>query len=193
MLKSLSNYFFNKNRWRINPNVPDEALNRCVMIAAPHTSGWDFFYTMATFDQLGVPMRFAAKKELKRPLLGPMMERMGVVWIDRSKAAGEREGKSYVELMAEVFDQHEKMVMLIAAEGSRSKRTKWKSGFYHVAQIAGVPITLGYLDYEKKEAGVGPAIYPSDDQAADMKKIMDFYRPIKGRRPELFALDERYS
>ncbi|MEM9984787.1 MAG: 1-acyl-sn-glycerol-3-phosphate acyltransferase [Bacteroidota bacterium] len=193
MLKSLSHYFFNRNRWRINPNVPDEALNRSVMIAAPHTSGWDFFYTMATFDQLGVPMRFAAKNELNRPILGPMLEKMGVVWIDRSKTSGEREGKSYVDLMAEVFDHHEKMVMLIAAEGSRSRRTKWKSGFYHIAKKAGVPITLGYLDYEKKEAGIGPAIYPSEDQAADMRKIMEFYRPIQGRHPKLFALDERYS
>jgi 1-acyl-sn-glycerol-3-phosphate acyltransferase len=192
MLKTLANHFFRTNGWTLHPEVPAEAYQRCVMIAAPHTSQWDFFYTMAAFDQMKIPLRFAIKQEFRLPLIGGMMDQLGALWIDRSGDAKQGQRPSYIELMAEVFAQHEQMVMLIAAEGSRSLRPQWRSGFYHVARQAGVPIALGYLDYSKKEAGVGPAIYPTDDQAADMKRIMAFYRNIKGRHPEQFSLDQRY-
>ena len=82
---------------------------------------------------------------------------------------------------------------MITPEGTRARRTQWKTGFYYAALKAGVPICLGYLDYAKKEAGVGPALYPTGNLEADMRKIMDFYRNIKGKYPELFSLDERFG
>ncbi len=193
MLSRLSRFFFQRNGWTVNPDIPEEIYQKCVMIGAPHTSGWDFFYSIGTFDQINVPLRFAAKIELKKPILGPMMERLGVIWIDRSKGASERDGISYVDQMAQLFEKYDQLTLAIAAEGTRSLTTRWKSGFYHVATIARVPIVLGYLDYVKKEAGFGKVIYPSGDMSADMKQIMDFYRDIPGKYPELFALDERFA
>jgi hypothetical protein len=81
---------------------------------------------------------------------------------------------------------------MVTAEGSRSLCRQWKTGFYYVALTASVPIVLAYLDYEKKEAGIGKVIYPSGDIAADMKDIMLFYKDIKAKFPEKFSLDERY-
>ena len=83
--------------------------------------------------------------------------------------------------------------MLVTPEGTRKKVTKWKTGFYYVAHGAKVPIALGYMDFEKKEAGIGKVIYPSGDIHKDMREIMDFYRNIKGRHPERFSLDLDYD
>jgi 1-acyl-sn-glycerol-3-phosphate acyltransferase len=193
MLTALSRRVFRLAGWKMDPNVPPEAYDRSVMIAAPHTSQWDFFYTLAAFDLMDIPMRFAIKQEFNLPLLGSSLQQAGALWIDRSGSAQEKQRISYVDMMAGLFAEHDKLVMLIAAEGSRSLRANWRLGFYHVAKQAGVPITLGYLDYAKRIAGVGPAIYPSDDMDADLRAIMDFYRPITGKHPEKFQLDERWE
>jgi 1-acyl-sn-glycerol-3-phosphate acyltransferase len=97
-----------------------------------------------------------------------------------------------VQAMADLFKTHPRLVMLVTPEGTRSLQTEWKSGFYHVAVTAGVPIALAYLDYTKKEAGVGKIVYPSGDIAKDMKEIMDFYQNIQGKHPENFSVDQRY-
>ncbi len=193
MLLALSRRLFRIAGWQLDKQVPPEAYQRCVMIAAPHTSQWDFFYTLAAFDLMGIPVRFAIKQEFRLLLLGPIMEQAGAMWIDRRGDAKQRQAMSYVDRMASLFDEQEQLVMLIAAEGSRSLRPQWRTGFYHVAQKAGVPITLGYLDYAKRLAGVGPAVYPSDDMEADMRRIMNFYLPITGKHPEKFQTDERWN
>jgi 1-acyl-sn-glycerol-3-phosphate acyltransferase len=95
--------------------------------------------------------------------------------------------------MAELFEQHQRIAVMVTPEGTRSLRKQWKTGFYYAALKADVPICLGYLDYANKIAGVGPVIYPSGNLETDMRQIMDFYRPIQGKHPELFSLDERYA
>jgi hypothetical protein len=95
--------------------------------------------------------------------------------------------------MANLFREHEKLAVLVTPEGSRSLRTEWKTGFYHVARLASVPMVLGYLDYQKKEAGIGKIIYPGEDMEKDMKEIMEFYKGINARFPEKFSTDLRYS
>ena len=82
---------------------------------------------------------------------------------------------------------------MVTPEGTRSLRTKWKTGFYHTAAGAGVPIALGYLDYKNKEAGVGKIIYPSGDMKRDMKEIMDFYKNIPAKFPEKFSVDTEFA
>ena len=95
--------------------------------------------------------------------------------------------------MAEVYNEHKEIAIMVAPEGSRSFRTQWKTGFYHVALQANVPIGLGYLDYKKKEAGIARLLWPSGDIEKDMREIMAFYASISPRYPELFSLDERYA
>ena len=96
--------------------------------------------------------------------------------------------------MAQFFKSNDRIALVIAPEGTRRLRDKWKMGFYHVAQQAQVPITFGYLDYANKIAGVGPkALILSGDMDKDLKIVMDFYRDIKGAHPENFSLDLRYS
>ncbi|RMG79112.1 MAG: acyltransferase, partial [Bacteroidetes bacterium] len=178
--------------WKVNENVPKEA-QRCIMIAAPHTTNWDFYFMRIAFLVLGIPVRVAIKDFWTRFPLGLLIKPLGGLGIKRGPKDPSKPRKSYVEQMADFFKEYDKIAVVIAPEGTRKLTRQWKLGFYHTAKLAKVPITFGYLDYAKKEAGVGGALYPSDDQAADLKKIMDFYKTITPKYPEKFSVDERYA
>lgn len=184
MLKLIAKFCFWITGWKQVGEYPKD-LTKSVMIAAPHTSNWDFFYARAAFFIMGVPVRITIKKEAMFFPMNLILKAFGVIPIDRHKKAEVLVKKnSLVDAMVGLFHEREELVILITPEGTRKYVPKWKSGFWHVAKGAGVPIVLGYLDYEKKHAGVGPLIYPSGDIEDDMKKIMDFYRGIKGKYPE---------
>ena len=178
--------------WKIDPKVPPEAYRNCVMIASPHTSNWDFVYALATFAFLNIPVRYTIKKELNLPLLGWMLRSVGAIWIDRSPRKPGEARRSTVEAMADLFEGRDDLVVLVTPEGTRSKVTEWKTGFYTLANQMNLPIALGFLDYKKKLAGVGAVVHPTGDMAADMHKIMDFYQHIQPKFPQKFSLDQRY-
>ena len=176
--------------WKVKA-VQEELPKRCVVVAAPHTSNFDFLIARSAFEILEMPVRFTIKKEWMGFPLGWLLRALGAIAIDRSVKAGEKKGSS-VEAMAALFDANEKLAILITPEGSRSLRTEWRTGFYHVARLAGVPLVLGYLDYEKKEAGIGKILFPGDDFESDMTSIMEFYSGIRAKFPEKFSPDIRY-
>lgn len=189
---SLYNLWFKLKGWTFSTALPKE-VHRCVMIASPHTSNWDFIYMAATFDMLGIKIRFTVKQEMRKwPIAGWMLNRFGAIWIDRSPKAGQTERPSMVEVMTDLFSENDQLTLVVTPEGTRSLRTEWKTGFYHVAKNAGVPICLGYLDYKKKQSGVGKVIWPSDDMEADLREIMNFYKDIAACHPEKYSVDQRY-
>lgn len=94
-----------------------------------------------------------------------------------------------VSQMVELFNRSEELVILLAPEGSRKLKGKWKTGFYHAALEAKVPIVLSSLDYKKKIAHVGPAFHPSGDYLRDMQQVIEYYKNITPRFPEKFALN----
>lgn len=148
------------------------------MIAAPHTSNWDFIYARAAFFLMDIPLKFTVKKELFFFPLGFILKSLGGIPIDRSTKTG------MVSKMADLFEQYDEICILVTPEGTRSKATKWKKGFYHIAESANVPILLGYLDYAKKEAGIGPTVVPQGDMEKDIEDIKSFYRGITAKYPE---------
>jgi 1-acyl-sn-glycerol-3-phosphate acyltransferase len=194
MVLALFRFLFRFRGWKItnSEEVTQEILDRCVIIAAPHTTNWDAVYTIAWFDIAKINWRFTIKKEWIKPPFGKMLLKMGAIGIDRKpKKAGE-ERPSMVQAMANLFTENEKLSVVFTPEGTRNKVTEWKMGFYHAAKIANVPIAFGYLDYEKREAGVTKYMIPTDDMEADMRKIMDFYKDKIAMYPEKFSLDLRY-
>lgn len=191
-LKWIFRFLFKFYGWKLDRNMPEYG-EQAVLIAAPHTSNWDFPYVITCFDQLKIPVRFTIKKEwIKWPYKSTMLK-FGAVGIDRSpKVAGEKR-RSMVDAMTDLFKEHKNFILTVTPEGTRSKSTHWKTGFYHVAKNAGVPILLSYLDYKTKKAGVGKMIWPSDDMEADMREIMEFYNTqAVGKNPEDFSVDVRY-
>lgn len=193
MILGLFNLIFKWKGWKLHPNCPQEAKN-CIMIAAPHTSNWDFVYAMVALKKLGLNPRFTIKKEFNKPLLGAWIRSLGALWIDRSPREGSKERPSMTQVMVEIIkDSSEAMAVLVTPEGTRSKVTKWKTGFYYTALEAEVPICLSYMNYESRMTGVAQCFMPSGNIDEDMKIIMNFYRDKRGKFPHNFALDERYS
>ncbi len=180
------NFFFKLKGWKVTHYLPKD-IKKCVIIAAPHTSNWDFIYAMGALKDMNINTRFTIKKEwFKFPFKG-LMSKLGALPIDRGiNPDGSRKGT--VDAMIDLFNERKELLLLITPEGTRSAVNKWKTGFYHVALNAKVPIALGFIDYTKKECGIDKIIFPTGNFNADMKLIMDFYKDIQGKIPQNFAL-----
>ncbi len=166
--------------WRVAGCVPDE--RRFVIIAVPHTSNWDFVYGMLAIWWFGVPFRWLGKASLfKGPLKGRFMRFCGGMPIDRTDAAG------LVEDLSARFAEADELMLGMAPEGTRSRADQWKSGFYRIAQAAGVPVVLGFIDHVSKQAGVGPVLVLTGDVSADMDRIRAFYGEVGPHTPEHFG------
>jgi 1-acyl-sn-glycerol-3-phosphate acyltransferase len=146
-----------------------------VIIVAPHTSNWDLFYGAIIALALKLDARFMAKQQLFRQPFGPLMRWLGGVPIDRSSS------HHTVDQVIQKFNENEKFVLAIAPEGTRRKVKYWKSGFYHIAEGARVPMLLGFLDYAAKTGGAGPLVVPSGDLDHDMRIIRNFYQSVTGK------------
>ncbi|MDX2002921.1 MAG: 1-acyl-sn-glycerol-3-phosphate acyltransferase [Chitinophagales bacterium] len=190
-MKQLFIWIFKLKGWKLATPLPP-GTDRCVMIASPHTSNWDLIFTIACFELMRIPLKFTIKHEWLKWPFKRMMEGWGAIGIDRSPKQPGQPRPSMVEVMTDLFKDRDRIALVVTPEGTRSLRTSWKTGFYHVAVNANVPIALGYLDYKKKEAGVGKVIYPSGDMAKDMKEIMEFYVNIAPKFPEKFSVDVDY-
>ena len=177
--------------WEIDNHWPLD-LDQCVMIAAPHTSNWDALYARLALKALGVNVKLTIKDSYMKLPFGPFVRAMGGIGIDRGPKIEGQERPSMVQVMSDLFKEHPKLVMLVTPEATRAKREQWKTGFYHVAVNAGVPIALAYMDYAKKKTGVGKIVYPSGDMQKDMTEIMQFYALIHAKFPEDFSVDQRY-
>lgn len=151
---------------------------KVLFLAAPHTSNWDAFYMLLCAYAIGIRISWLGKKALfKPPIFGWWMRQLGGVEIDRSG------GLDTVSATAKVFEGREALYLGLAPAGTRSFRDHWKSGFYHMARKADVPVLCGFLDYEKKRGGCGPTFHLTGDVTADMDKFREFYATVKGHTP----------
>jgi 1-acyl-sn-glycerol-3-phosphate acyltransferase len=179
VITKLFAWWFRLKGWKVGETIPPD-VRKAVVLAAPHTSNWDFVFALATFRILKLKVNYLAKKELFKFPLKYLLKGTGGIPVVRSRS------QNLVDSMINMFRENDNLYLLAAAEGTRKKVTKWKSGFYHVALGAGVPVMLGYLDYRNKVAGFGPVIHLSGDKEKDMAVIREFYRHIEGRNPEKF-------
>jgi 1-acyl-sn-glycerol-3-phosphate acyltransferase len=163
--------------WEVRGEAPTHS--KFVLIAAPHTSNWDFPFMLATAYVMRVRISWLGKHTLFTPPWGWLIRKLGGIPVDR------RASHSLVMQMAKRFHSTNDLVLAIPPEGTRSKVSVWKSGFYHIAAESGVPIGLGYLDYSRKLSGLGMFVMPSGNVREDMNKIRGFYRDVRGRYPEL--------
>ena len=159
--------------------MPEE--QKYIVLAGPHTSNWDFPYMIACASILHADPYWMGKKSIFFFPLGWFFKWMGGISIDRSKS------NSLVDQMVTIFDGTDRLCVLIPPEGTRKRRENWKSGFYHIAQQANIPLILGYLDYEKKVGAFGELYWTTGDIDLDMKYIQEFYATKVARYPEEFA------
>ena len=174
-LRRLSVWLYKSLGWQVVGQVPD--FPKYVLAAAPHTSNWDLLIMLGAAFALRVKVFWLGKDTLFRQPFGAFFRWLGGVPVDRSKSNG------MVAQAIQAFVENAQFAIAIAPEGTRSKVKRWKTGFYHIAQGAGVPIVLGFIDYGRKAAGVGPTFITTGNIEADMRAIQAFYATITPKYP----------
>ena len=165
--------------WRVEGEIPD--IKKFVIIAAPHTSNLDFPISLAVAFALKVKVYWMGKAAMFRWPFGAACRWLGGIPIDRSQS------HNMVEQCVRAFRDRDKLIMLIPPEGTRKKVRYWKTGFYHIARQAGVPIVPSFLDFGSKRGGFGPALVTSGDVHADMQYFREFYSGMQGKFPDQFG------
>ena len=162
--------------WRRAGQVPDAP--KFVMIAAPHTSNWDFPVGLAIILAFKAKMYWLGKEPIFRWPFGTFFKWLGGIPVSRSKSG------DVVAQSVQAFNEQVRMMMVVAPEGTRKKANHWKTGFYYIAMGANVPLVMGFVDYVRKEGGFGPTLMPTGDIGADMEKIRAFYDNITAKNPD---------
>jgi 1-acyl-sn-glycerol-3-phosphate acyltransferase len=172
----LAGWILRRRGWTIAGEKP--AVPRYVLLAAPHSSNWDAVVMLLVARHLGVPLSWLGKAESFRGPMGLLMRWLGGIKVDRSAPHG------LVSATVQAFRGRDTMALAIAPDGTRAYREHWRSGFYHIALSADVPVVLGFLDWGTRRTGVGPTLRLSGDVRADMERIRSFYGGMLGRHPE---------
>ena len=162
--------------WRVEGETPN--LEKYVLIAAPHTSNWDFPVMLAASLSRQIVVSWMGKAGLFKGWKGPLARWLGGIPIDRSQS------NDVVTQVAEQYDQREQLIVIICPEGTRKKVTRWKTGFYHIATTAKVPVVLAYADYPTKTVGFGPVFTPTRDGERDIQEMQAFYEGYTGKLPD---------
>ena len=154
---------------------------KCILIAAPHTSNWDFPLMLSYGFMLNLKYHWLGKDTLFFGPMGLVMRFLGGIPVNR------REKNDYVTLLSEEIKSKTQCILIIPPEGTRSRSDYWKSGFLHIARKAKVPIVFGRLDYQKKNLTFSEAVLPSllDDEIMYLAQV--FYRDAKGLHPDNFG------
>jgi 1-acyl-sn-glycerol-3-phosphate acyltransferase len=148
---------------------------RSVIIAAPHTSNWDFPYTLLGAFALGMHIRWLGKASLFRAPFGGVMRWLGGIAVTASARTTWCRRRCW-----RCSRRPGPLQLVVAPEGTRSRTTQWKAGFHHIARGAGLPIQLSYLDWGGRRVGLGPLVDPGDDVEADIARIKRLLQALQG-------------
>ncbi len=155
-----------------------DTIKKCVIIAVPHTSWHDFYIGLLIRKISGVKISFMGKQELFKWPFGWYFRRVGGIPLDRTS------GQNKVEAIAKEFEKREELRLTLAPEGTRKKVSTWKTGFYYIAIAAKVPIIMVSFDFGKKQNVISSPFYPTDDIDNDLQFMYDFFKDVKGKKPE---------
>jgi 1-acyl-sn-glycerol-3-phosphate acyltransferase len=178
--RAIGRTYMSLGGWKFEGAMPNEP--KFVVIVVPHTSNWDFTLGTAALFALGFRVSFLGKHTLFKWPLGVFMRWLGGIPVERSVS------RDRVTETVGAFKASDQLILAVAPEGTRKLVTQWKTGFYHVALGANVPIVPVAFDYGRKTVRIGPAFRPTGDMEADFAELKSFYRDVVARRPENFQL-----
>ena len=179
MLRLFLSLYWKLSGWKLSGNFPYQ-YKKIVLAVAPHTHWVDVMTGFVARQAMHIEhAKFLAKKELFVWPLGWVLRKMGGTPVDRFAKSG------MVDQVVELFNSNETFMLGLSPEGTRKRVDKLRTGFYHIAKKAGVPIVPIGFDYANRLVVIGEAFFPGDDEEADLKKIIAFYAEIQGKRPTL--------
>ncbi|WP_452225974.1 1-acyl-sn-glycerol-3-phosphate acyltransferase [Lacinutrix cladophorae] len=164
-------------KWKLVGEFPKD-LKKYVVIAVPHTSWHDFYIGLLIRRIANTKINFLGKKEIFIFPFGYYFRAVGGHALDRTP------GQNKVEAIAKLFEKNDELRLTLAPEGTRNKVTEWKTGFYHIAKAANVPIVMVTFDFGKKQNKISEPFYPTDNQEADFTFMYQFFKGVKGKIPE---------
>jgi len=167
--------------WKVINVAP--ATGSYLLIVAPHTSNWDFPLGIAMAFHLRLRVYFIGKHTLFKGFKGPIMRWLGGIPLNRETS------KDFVDASIETYANNDNLIFAIAPEGTRTSVERWKTGFYHMAKGANVPLALAYFDFATRTGGIGKMLHTTENMDADMQAIADFYRPMTGKNPNNYNPD----
>ena len=166
--------------WKLDASPEKiESARNTVMIAAPHTSNYDLVFALGAFWLMRLPIKFFIKDFYTKWYFLGFFKWLGAIGVDRSKSG------NLVDHASQLMKNDSHITIMVPAEGTRKRVEKWKTGFYHIAINSGKNISLGYLDYAKKYAGVLEVI-PAGEKEATFNRIQEVYSTVAGKYPELY-------
>lgn len=179
MRKFLSQIIMKLAGWKVIDNVPKE-LRKAVVIAAPHTSNWDFIWAMPALAILGRKTNYLIKDIFFKGPWASIFKLTGGLPVDRSKR------NNFTDDLKKLVDSRKELLLLFPPEGTRKRVKRWKTGFYHVARDGNLPIILGFIDYKRKETGFASVYHLTGNFQADLRYLEKFYSVYQGKHPKLF-------
>lgn len=169
-------WIFRQFGWDISGKVPK--LDKFIIPVMPHTTNWDFIIGLMTKWSLNLKVNYIGKHQLFQFPIGFIFRGLGGRPVYRYKS------NDLVRQVADIYKQEKRFVLALAPEGTRSKVKKVKTGFYHIAEAANIPIQPIGFDFKTKRVVVGELMYPTGDKDKDMKKLMAFYLTMTAKYPE---------
>ncbi len=182
-MKTIAKFIlYNIMGFKIVGDYPKD-LKKFIIIGAPHTSNYDFILGVLMKTIKGIDAKFVGKHTLFKPPYGFIFKALGGYPVDRSKS------DNIVQAIIDIINKEETFILAMAPEGTRKKRDKWKTGFYHIALGANIPIIFNTFDFGKREYLISEPYYLTGDKEKDFAYFHDFYKDVKGRFPDQFEPD----
>jgi len=178
MKKSICRWLFEAWGWTLEAPPILDRLKKFIIVVAPHTSNWDFPVGLLVRCQMERDFRFIAKAALFRPPFGWLFQALGGYPVDRNKS------QNFVDAVVDIFNSKEDFVITITPEGTRKKVDRWKTGFYHIAMGAHIPLVMCSFDWGRKIVRFSEPFYPTGDLEEDFEQIRDFFQGVLGKHPE---------
>ena len=162
--------------WTAIGGIPD--VRKAVIIAAPHTSNWDGYWALVYKVSVGLDVKFFVKESMFWFPLNILLKGLGAIPLNRGRAG------TAVKQAVDLLNDNKRFFFGLAPEGTRSKTPGWKSGFYRIAESAGVPVILAFFDYPNRRLGLGPMLTLTGDKEVDLAICRSFYESVQGRWPD---------
>lgn len=182
-MKKLAAWLLKIFGWSVEITVPD--YPKCIICVAPHTSNWDFVIGKLAYAAVGRKAGFLMKDTWFFWPLGALFRSIGGIAVPRKH----KSKVSLTDLIVEKFNASQRMALAITPEGTRSRTTRWHTGFLHIAIQSNVPIVLGVIDFKTKNVFIKDTFVPSGEIEKDIRTIKDYYKPYQGKYPENFSTE----
>jgi len=183
IFRAICLFYLTLSGWKIRGDWP--ALPKAVVVAAPHTSNWDAIFMLAAAGYFRITLRWMGKASLTHGPFGWLVKAAGCVPVDRSAR------NDLVGAMRDAFAANDAMLLAVPPEGTRSLTPGWKSGFYHIAHSAGVPLILSVLDFGTKTINIAGVFHTTGDYEADIIEIQAYYCDAVGKHPAKFSVGSK--